>query len=141
MWEKSKEAFTPKTSSIRPVDLIQYRLVTDRRTEKNGHATIAYTAVAQRTSRGKNVAQPAFAAARRDASVCSNRSISSTRRAHSSKPAARCCGGRQTDRRADGQTDTVPFHTCRPCAHTIRAEPIGLLSVSSQYRELYTKYV
>ena len=39
---------------------------------------------------------------------CSNRSISPTRRAHSSKPAARCCSGRmgQTDR----QTNTMPLH-------------------------------
>ena len=44
-----------------------------------------------------------------------NHLISPTCRAHSSKPAARCCSGRmgqkwQTDRR----TDTVPFH--RPCS-------------------------
>jgi len=38
---------------------------------------------------------------------CSNRSISPTRRAHSSKHAARCCSGRmgQTDGRTDGHTD------------------------------------
>ena len=38
---------------------------------------------------------------------CSKRSISSTRRAHSSKPAARCCCGRQMghgDGRTDGRT-------------------------------------
>jgi len=43
---------------------------------------------------------PAAAAERR---LCSNRSISPTRRAHSSKPAARCCSGRMGQR--DGQTD------------------------------------
>ena len=41
---------------------------------------------------------------------CSNRSTS-TRRAQSSKPAARCCSGRM--RQTDGRTDTVPLQ--RPC--------------------------
>ena len=43
---------------------------------------------------------------------CSSRSISPTRRAHSSKPAARFCSGGigQTD----GQTDAVPLN--RPCS-------------------------
>jgi len=51
---------------------------------------------------------------------CSNRSISPTRRAHSSKPVARCCSWRmeQTngliDGRTDIRTDAVPFH--RPCS-------------------------
>ena len=64
------------------------------------------------------MALPAIAAAA--APPCSNRSISSTRRAHSSKAAARCCSRRmgQTDGRTDGQTlrrtDTVPLH--KPCS-------------------------
>jgi len=48
---------------------------------------------------------------------CSNRSISPARRAHSSKPAARCCSGQmgQTDGRTDGHrtvTQTLPHTTC-----------------------------
>jgi len=51
---------------------------------------------------------------------CSNRSISPARRAHSSKPAARCCSVRsingtdeRTDRKTERRRDTVPLH--RPC--------------------------
>ena len=38
VWDRSKEAFVPKTSSIRPVVSIQYRLVTDRRTDRQTNA-------------------------------------------------------------------------------------------------------
>jgi len=50
---------------------------------------------------------------------CSNRSIRHTRRAHSSKLAARCCSGRmgQTDRR-------TPYRCTDPTPHTSRAVPI-----------------
>ena len=41
---------------------------------------------------------------------CSNRPISPTGRAHSSKPATRYCSGRMGQRRTDRQTDTVPLH-------------------------------
>ena len=43
-WDRWKKAFMPKTSSIRPVVSIQYRLVTDGQTD--GHVTTAYTALA-----------------------------------------------------------------------------------------------
>ena len=50
---------------------------------------------------------------------CSNRSISPTRRAHSSKHAARCCSGRmgQTDRRTHGRT---PYRFMDPAPHTMQ---------------------
>jgi len=54
---------------------------------------------------------------------------SPARRAHSSKPAARCCScrrmgqtGGQTDGQTDGRADTVPLR--RPCAHTMRVVSI-----------------
>jgi len=43
---------------------------------------------------------------------CSNRSISPACEAHSSKPAARCCSGRQMGQ-TNGWADSVPLH--RPC--------------------------
>jgi len=46
LWDRWKEASVPKTSSIRPVVSIQYRLVTDRETDR--HRTTACTALAQR---------------------------------------------------------------------------------------------
>ena len=50
---------------------------------------------------------------------CSNRSISPNRRAHSSKPAARCCS------RRIGQTDERTSHRLiEPVAHTMRVVPI-----------------
>ena len=62
-----------------------------------------------------NVALPAFAAARHAAAPCGrgagcaaiNRYIP-TRRAHSSKPAARCCSWRMGQ--TDGWTDAVRLH-------------------------------
>jgi len=54
---------------------------------------------------------------------CSNRSIPPARRAHSSKPAARCCSGRQMEQ-TNRRTDTLSLH--RPCrircerCHSIR---------------------
>ena len=50
---------------------------------------------------------------------------SPARRAHSSKPAARCCSCRrmgQTGGQTDRRTDTVPLR--RPCAHTMRVVSI-----------------
>ena len=62
---------------------------------------------------------------------CSNRSISPARRAHSSKPAARCCSVRsingtdeRTDRKTERRWDTVPLH--RPC-RIMRPVPITYL--------------
>jgi len=82
--------------------------------------TSRWSATTQAYIYADNVALPAFA--RR---YGSNRSISSssTCRAHSSKPAARCSSGRmgQTDRR----TDTVPFHRSRS-ALPMRAVPVKL---------------
>jgi len=54
---------------------------------------------------------------------CSNRSISPTRRAHSSKHAARCCSGRmgQTDRRTDRRTHgRTPYRFMDPAPHTMQ---------------------
>jgi len=97
--------------------------ITSHRSETLSHAVdvialrvaavkMKFTVCYELPTSAANVALPACVAARRAAAPwrrpCSNRSISPTRRAHSSKPAARCCSGRtgQTDRR----TDTVPLH-------------------------------
>ena len=57
----------------------------------------------------------------------SNRSISPAYRAHSSKPAARCCSVDSWYRQTDRRTDTSPLH--RPCCiHTMRAVSISIQS-------------
>ena len=63
----------------------------------------------------------AFAAARRDAAAPTVQQ-SIARRAHSSKPAARCC---RWDRQTDGQTDRrTPCRYTVPAPHTMRPLPI-----------------
>jgi len=52
VWNRWKEASMPKTSSIRPVVSIQYRLVKDEHTD--GHMTTAYIAPAKRRAVKKN---------------------------------------------------------------------------------------
>ena len=51
MWDRSKEASMPTTTSMRPSVSTQYRLVTDRQTDR--HEAIDSTANAQRRA-GKN---------------------------------------------------------------------------------------
>jgi len=41
VWDRWKEAFMPKTSSIRPVESIQYRLVTDTRRQHRPYTALA----------------------------------------------------------------------------------------------------
>ena len=44
VWDRGKEASMPKASSISPVALTQYRLVTDGRTDKRTHDNSIYRA-------------------------------------------------------------------------------------------------
>ena len=97
--------------------------ITSHRSEALSHAVdvialrvaavkMKFTVCYELRTSAANVALPACVAARRAAAPwrrpCSNRSISPTRRAHSSKPAARCCSGRTGQ--TDGRTDTGPLH-------------------------------
>ena len=64
----------------------------------------------------------AFAAARRDAAAPTVQQ-SIARRAHSSKPAARCCRGQMGQ--TNGQTDRrTPYRYTDPAPHTMRPLPI-----------------
>ena len=63
---------------------------------------------------------------------CSNRSISPPRRAHSSKPVARCCSGRM------GQIDGwTPYRFVDSAPHTVRAVRIkGSCLLASRYADV-----
>jgi len=91
------------------------------------------------TTYADNAALSAFARC-----CCSNRSISPAGRAHSSKPAAAACGGRedrQTDRqtggRMDRQTDARQFSTMRAVQITCLSNgptkvcPLNRISIGS----------
>ena len=93
---------------------------------------------AQLPTSADNVALPAFAVAHSAAvrRPCSSRSISPARRAHSSKPAAAACGGRQTDRQTpDSYIDPVR-HTMQAAASQRR--PLCMSHTSQRCRPVLT---
>ena len=77
---------------------------------------------------------PCCGAAAADRRPCSNRSISSGRRAHSSDPTVASSGVRmrQTDRQTDGQTDGRTDDR-QTGAHTVSVRRNGLLDAFSAY--------